>query len=135
MSYDVLGVSPDDLPATLLDFIRVHIPSFQAAEVLVFFAANPYRDFTLQEINAGLRPAVIATSAVRTYTALFSDGGLVTETNGRFKYGPASMELELRVGELRRAYNERPVTLINAIYRLADSKTRLVTDLRRSEEG
>src|SRR5262245_43602083 len=34
--------------------------------------------------------------------------------DGRFRYGPASGELERRVGELSHAYNERPVTLITA---------------------
>jgi hypothetical protein len=50
---------------------------------------------------------------------------LLTEIDGRFRYGPASTELERGVGELSHAYNERPVTLITAIYHIADRSTPL----------
>ena len=60
----------------------------------------------------------------------FRRGTSRTEANGRFRYAPVSAELERSVGELSRAYNERPVTLIIAIYhvasgiiQLADSST------------
>jgi hypothetical protein len=35
----------DALPASLLQFIRHAVPTYQAAEVLLFFAANPERTF------------------------------------------------------------------------------------------
>jgi hypothetical protein len=60
--------------------------------------------------------------AVKEYLALFVAGGVVRELDGRFTYQPNSPELEGAIGELSRAYNERPVTLISAIYRVADHK-------------
>jgi len=110
----------EDLPDTLLDFIHLHVPSFEAAELLVFFAANRDRDFSHEEVVVAMRPAIIAVSAVREYTALFTEGRLLTQTDERFTYGPASREIESGIGELVRAYHERPVTLITAIYRIAD---------------
>jgi hypothetical protein len=118
----------EDLPDTLRDFIRLHIPSFQAAELLVFFAANRDRDFSLEELVVAMRPAIIAISAVREYTALFTERRLLTQTNERFTYGPTPREIESRIGELVSAYHERPVTLITAIYRIADSKIRMFAD-------
>jgi hypothetical protein len=119
---------PGDLSQTLLDFIRVYIPTFQAAEVLLFFAANPDRDFSTEEVVVAMRPAVITVPAVREYMGLFTESRVITETNGRFKYDPSSPEIEGRIGELVRAYNERPVTLITAIYRIADSKIQSFAD-------
>ena len=35
-----------DLPETLLKFLHTNIPSFQAADALLFFAQNRDRDFS-----------------------------------------------------------------------------------------
>jgi hypothetical protein len=110
----------EDLSGALLEFIHASIPTFQAAEALLFLAANRDRDFSPEEIVVGTRPRVITAAAVSEYAALFAAHGLLTETGRRFRYRPASTELERRVGELSQAYNERPVTLIIAIYHIAD---------------
>lgn len=117
-----------DLPQFLLDFIHACIPTYQAAELLLFFAANPDRDFSLEQLVVGMRPVVITFPAVREYTAVFCEKQLITESNGRFRYCPNSAELERGIGELVHAYNERPVTLVGAIYRIADSKIQSFAD-------
>jgi hypothetical protein len=58
---------------------------------------------------------------VREYVTLFSGCGLVEATDGRFAYS-ASPPLDACVQQLVAAYNERPVTLITEIYRLADRR-------------
>lgn len=110
----------EDLSQTLLEFIHASIPTFQAAETLLFLAANRDRDFSPDEIVVGMRPRVITAAAVSGYAAVFAAQSLVTEIDGHFRYGPASAELERRVGELSHAYNERQVTLITAIYHIAE---------------
>lgn len=117
-----------DLSSSLLTLIDSSIPSFQAAEALLFFAANRDRDFSAEEVVVGMRPRVITVAAVRACAELFTTRRLVTENEGRFRYRPASSELERGVGELSRAYNERPVTLITAIYRVADRSVRSFAD-------
>ena len=47
----------DDLSSSLLTLIDSSIPSFQAAEALLFFAANRDRDFSAEEVVAGMRRA------------------------------------------------------------------------------
>jgi hypothetical protein len=54
--------------------------------------------------------------------------GVIIETNGRFQYGPTTPSLERSIGELAHVYNERPVTLITAIYKIADSKLQSFSD-------
>lgn len=110
-----------DLPETLLKFLHSNVPTYQAADALLFFAQNRDRDFSAEEVVVAMRPRIISLSAAREYAALFTERRLVTESNGRFRYRPASWELECRVGELSHAYNEKPVTLISAIYHMADS--------------
>ena len=115
----------EDLSQTLLEFIHASIPTFPAAETLLFLAANRDRDFSPDEIVVGMRPRVISAATVNGHAALFAAQRLVTEIDKRFRYGPVSAELERRVGELSHAYNERPVTLITAIYHIAERSSSL----------
>lgn len=57
-------------PQSLLELIQSCVPTFQAAEVLLFFASHPDRDFSVEEVVVCMRPAVITVPAVREYTAL-----------------------------------------------------------------
>jgi hypothetical protein len=117
-----------DLPDALLRFIELSIPTYQAAEVLLFLAARPERGWTAEEIVVGMRPVVITLPAVKEYLAIFKVRGIVKESEGHFRYGPASVEIENAIGALAHAYNERPVTLIGTIYKMADSKLRSFSD-------
>jgi len=108
-----------DLPPTLLEFIRTCIPSYQTAEVLLAIVAHPDRDFGPDEIVSIMRPVDISEPAARRALAILAACGLLRQHAGRFSYSP-SPELEPRTQELMRAYNERPVTLIRAIYRNED---------------
>lgn len=117
-----------ELPPSLNRFIRSCIPTYQAAEVLLFFAAHPERAFTPEDIVVSMRPVVVTLPAVQEYTGLFTSCGLIVEEAGAFNYCPASPDLEHAIGQLSHAYNERPVTLINVIYRMADGGIRSFAD-------
>jgi hypothetical protein len=126
---------PPDLPELLLQFIHSSVPTYQAAEVLLFFAAHPDRSFTPEEVAVGMRPVVITVPAVKEYTRLFALRQLIVETDGSYRYGP-SADLELRIGELAHAYNEKPVTLIRTIDQIVDERIRSFADafdLRKDE--
>ena len=115
-------------PQSLLEFIQSCVPTLQAAEVLLFFASHPDRDFSVEEVVVCMRPTVITVPAVKEYTALFATQDLVTYAHGRFRYGPLSAAHEHAIGVLARAYDERPVTLIRVIYGVADSKIQSFAD-------
>ena len=117
-----------DLPGSLLDLIHHCIPTLNAAEVLLFFGAHPDRAFKPEEIVVGMRPLTVTVPAVKEYLARFVETGLIEKRQDAYTYDPGSPALENAIGELGRAYNERPVTLIGAIYRIADSKIQSFSD-------
>jgi hypothetical protein len=124
------------LSADLIDFIRRCIPTYQAAEVLLFFAAHPERSFSPEDVVVSMRPVVITLPAAKEYLRLFAAQGLVAEDAGRFAYAPRSADLEDSIGWLAHAYNETPVTLIRVIYQVADANIQSFADafkLRRDE--
>lgn len=116
------------LPTSLIDFIHHCVPTYQAAEVLLFVAAHPDRDFSAEEIVTAMHPVVITVPAVKEYTSFFVSKGLIREAHGRYTYGPSTAELERGISELAHAYNEKPVTLIRFIYRLGDSTIQSFAD-------
>jgi len=116
------------LPKSLIEFIQECIPTYQAAELLLFFASHPDGDFSAENVVVAMRPVVITVPAVKEYASLFVDKGLIVQADGRYRYGPSTVDLERGIGELAHAYNEKPVTLIRAIYRIADSKIQSFAD-------
>ena len=111
---DSVLVTTTALPDTLLHFIQTCVPTFQAAQVLLFLASNRDRDFTPEEIVTAMRPVVVRVSSVKEYASLFLKRGVVSEHAGRYRYTPPT-HIEHSVSELARAYNEQPVTLIRAV--------------------
>jgi hypothetical protein len=125
----------EELPDRLLTLIHACIPTFQAAEALLFLAANRDRDFSVEEIVVAMRPKVITAAALEECRQLFTAGRLVTEIKGRLRFNPQSIDLERSVCDLSQAYHERPVTVIITIYQMAGgnipplvSSSRLRTD-------
>ena len=102
------------LTDTLLDFIRRCIPTYEAAQILLFFSANRDRGFRPEEITDGLHPSAIGIEHAKEISTMLAAKRLVVENDGTFRYA-ASPEFEIRIRELARAYNEQPVTLIRAI--------------------
>jgi hypothetical protein len=122
------------LPRTLIQFIHECVPTYQAAEVLLFFASHPASDFSAEDVVLAMRPAVVTVRAVKAYASLFVDKGLIWHAYGRYRYSPSREDLEHAIGELAHAYNEKPVTLIRAIYRIADSKLQSLDDSLKLRE-
>ena len=108
------------LSETLRQFIQSCVPTYQAAELLLLFATHPNRSFTPDEIVVSMQPSAITREAVTKYAALFVSCQLITETKGRYRYGP-SADGGRRLRELAHAYNTRPVTLIRTIDQIAAS--------------
>ena len=129
-----LRVMAAHLPTSLIEFIHECIPTYQAAELILFFASRPDGDFSAEDIVVAMRPVVITVPAVKEYVSLFADKGLLRQVHGRYRYGPSTEDLERGIGELAHAYNEKPVTLIRAIYRIADGKIQSFADSFKLKE-
>jgi hypothetical protein len=122
-------VSP--LPESLVRFIRSCVPTYQAAEVLLFLAANPEREWTPEELVVAMRPVVVTVPAMKEYLSLFVARRVIRVTElrvMRIVYEPSTSELEDGVAALTHAYNERPVTLIATIYRIAEMTIQAFAD-------
>lgn len=111
-----------DLPVSLLDFIHQCIPTPQAAEVLLFFAGHPDRTFKPEDVVGAMRPFSVTVPAVKDYIARFLESGLIAARPEGYAFHSESPAVEHAIRELRSAYNNRPVTLIAAIHRIADNK-------------
>ncbi|HEX4086662.1 MAG TPA: hypothetical protein VHY22_17250 [Chthoniobacteraceae bacterium] len=122
-------MSDSDLPESLQRFLRLSIPTFQAAELLLFLASHPERPFTAVEIEEGMKPTVISAAAIKLYLNSLKDQKLIEgEMDSGYRFAPASAELKEAVLDLNHAYNERPVTLIRTIYAIAESKIQSFAD-------
>lgn len=123
-----------ELSAELLDFIHHCIPTLQAAEVLLFLASQ-VGPISPEEVVAAMRPRVVTVPAVTEYAQRLVEAGVVVAHPSGYAYVTASQAFEQAIGELRDAYNERPVTLIAAIYKIADRKIQSLDsfDLRRTD--
>jgi hypothetical protein len=116
------------LPADLVRFLENHIPTFVAAEVLVFLVRHPESSWTAESIVREIHPEVVTLSAANEYLTLFESHGLVQRDHDGFRYQGAPPDLQAGAEALLQAYNERPVTLIRMIYAIADSRIQSFAD-------
>lgn len=117
-----------DLSPALVRFLQACVPSFSAAEVLLFLSGRAGQDWTPEAIGLAMQPTAVTLPEVEQALALFRAQGLVHEQPaGQFRYA-ASAAAARSVAELAQAYRERPVTLIRTIYALADLKIQSFAD-------
>lgn len=100
----------------LLQFLQTSIPTFSAAELLLFLHGHSETWWTSEDIVEAIKPTVISISAIKEYLDLFKNRQLIKGDSDRgYQFSPASPELRVTIEDLSQAYNERPVTLIRTI--------------------
>lgn len=113
-----------DFPEELRSFIQDAIPSLDAAELLLMLARGATRAYTPREAVNALRPTALTEADARRYLAHFQTRGIVAaDAAGGYRYA-GDGDLDRRVQELTRVFNERPVTLVRLIYAGGDEKIR-----------
>jgi len=110
-------VADNALPAEVRQLIARHLATMEQVDVLLLLsrAAGQWR--TGEEIRKELRIDETGVAA-RTFDEL-RGAGLVEMDAGdppRYRYAPANPRDQAAVDLLALAYNERPVTLVRAIY-------------------
>jgi hypothetical protein len=114
-----------ELSPVLVRFLQTSIPSFSAAEILLFLVDHGEQEWAPEAIVQAMQPTAVTLQEVEQALALFRAQGLVREQPpGRFRYAGTTAA----VAELAQAYRERPVTLIRTIYALADLKIQSFAD-------
>lgn len=112
-----------DLPDNVRQLLQSSVPTIDALEVLIFLARHPGRSWLSKEIVDQMQPTVLLEKNVKECLTLFQSQGLGVENpDAGFSYGPTSPDLQAAVAALTTAYNERPVTLIRAVYAIQDRK-------------
>lgn len=97
----------------VLSFIREHIRSVWALELLLKLKADPERCWSADELVDALRAShVLVDDNLR---ALMSAGLVVPDDSGCFRYRPAAPVLVRLCDELEETYRVRPVTVIRWI--------------------
>jgi hypothetical protein len=97
----------------LAAFVREHVRSVWAVELLLVLKRDPERTWPPAELVRELRAS---TSLVNDNLQRFERSGLAIRDAGDvWRYAPASPLLAQLVDELEAAYRERPVSVINLI--------------------
>jgi hypothetical protein len=110
-------VSDNALPAEVRQLITRHLATMEQVDVLLLLARTPDRWRTAEEIRTELRLDEHGVAA-RTFDELCA-ASLIEEDKSeppRYRYAPGNARDRAAVDLLALAYNERPVTLVRAIY-------------------
>lgn len=98
----------------IAQFIRAHIPSVWALELLLLLQAAPARRWSPAELLKELRAS---TSLVDENLARFHAQGLALQDGTGWHFAPANAHLEALAAELAALYRERPMHTIGLIAR------------------
>jgi hypothetical protein len=99
--------------AELAQFVREHVRSVWAVELLLLLKRDPERRWPPEALTAELRASA---SLVVDNLQRFERSGLaMRDEDAGWRYAPASPVLAELADRLERAYRERPVSVINLI--------------------
>ncbi|TCS14034.1 hypothetical protein EV278_10880 [Caulobacter sp. BK020] len=97
----------------VFQFIREHVRSVWALELLLRLKHDPERCWTVEELVGDLRASHSLVSD--NLTAFESAGLVVADERGCFRYQPAAAVLAQVCDDLDAAYRAKPVTVIRWI--------------------
>lgn len=101
--------------AELASFVREHMRSVWAVELLLLLRRDPERCWRADALVAELRASA---NLVQDNLAAFERSGLaICNDAGEWCYAPANPVLDDLASRLEAAYRERPVSVINLIAR------------------
>jgi DNA-binding transcriptional ArsR family regulator len=102
----------------LLSFVREHIRSVWALELLLLLRRNAERCWRPAELVAELRASQ---ALVSDNLSKLQDAGLaVRDDDGCWRYAPAAPVLDALCDDLEAAYRQRPVAVVNMIAKPAN---------------
>jgi predicted transcriptional regulator len=102
-----------ELPAEVQIFITRHIVSVEELEVLLLLHGQKDGDWSAAEINARLRSQEV--SIAKWLEALVASR-LVSANGGRYRFTPATPELEQQAAALVDAYQTHRIKVIEFIF-------------------
>jgi hypothetical protein len=107
-------------------FLRTHIRSVWALELLLFLARDRDRGWHASELVREMRSSAVAvTEALRN---LQGAGLTALDGDNRYRFSPASPEIEALARGVEQAYAVRPTAVVKAIVTAPDDKLRIFAD-------
>lgn len=103
-----------ELSKRLRAFLSRYVHSVSALEVLLLLHAQPSRDWTAADMAAQLRGDAAATAEHLRF--FLAEGMVIEPAPDLFRYAPADPDIHDLTLELKQAYAERHVTVIELIY-------------------
>jgi hypothetical protein len=113
-------------------FLRAHIRSLWALELLLLLARDRARTWHPGDLVREMRSSPVAVDeALRN----LQDAGLAAaDADSRYRYGPASPELDALAHGIAQAYAERPTAVVRAIVTAPEDKLRIFADAFRLKD-
>lgn len=97
----------------LIGFVREHIRSVWALELLLLLRRDPDRCWAPADLVRELRASQMLVSD--NLQRLEAAGVVIPDDDGCFRYAPANAVLDDLCARLEAAYRERPVAVVNMI--------------------
>jgi hypothetical protein len=109
-------VSESGFSEQLDRFIAQEIASLEQLEILLFLSGNPHKWWTVQDVYNVVKSS--PQSVGERLNELVERGFLRKETDAetRYQFAPADENVWNLTSELRNAYKEKPVKVVQAIY-------------------
>lgn len=114
-----------EISEPLYRFVREHVTTVAALDVLLFLHKYPGRSWTAADIATDLRGSSVA---IADYLDHFVRAGLVRRDSSTTYSFDAAIPAAPLVEQLAAVYGERPVTLVNLIYAGRNEALRLLAD-------
>jgi hypothetical protein len=121
-------VSDPDLPESVQRFIRQHISSVEAVEVLLLLHGSPDRDWTGQQVSKELYSQP---EAAQFRLDDLAGRGLLSREGDAFRYRPTSRDLAAAVDALAETYARRRVRVVSFIFSPPSHAGRSIADAFR----
>jgi hypothetical protein len=113
---------PDEARRLIAGYIR----TVEQLEILLLLKGSPQKEFSVLDV---FRVIQSSQNSVATSLGIFTNAGfLIEESGGTYRYEPRNKDVDQAIDALAKAYQERRVTVIEAIYHQASDPVRNFAD-------
>jgi hypothetical protein len=110
-----IPMSESNLSIEIRQFIQMYVPSLGALEVLLLLHKNPWEHWTPSSITEQLRSN---SAMVDEFLAFFQSKNILINEGSTYSLNQDIQEFNLRLKELSKLFYQRPVSVLNEIYRI-----------------
>jgi DNA-binding IclR family transcriptional regulator len=116
----------------ILAFLRANIRSLWTLELLLLLARERGKAWLPSDLVREMRSSAVAVDeALRNLQRV---GLVAADTDNRYRYAPASAELDALASGIAQAYATRPTAVVKAIVTAPDDKLRIFADAFRLKD-